>query len=63
MKELTSFELDFMYSVLTEKLEKCICDGIFGYEDEIAQLHTCLAKLITIQAAARIAEQQEESTQ
>ena len=59
MKELTSFELDYMYSVLTEKLDQCICDGTFGYEDEIAQLHACLAKLITMQATARKAEQQE----
>ena len=59
MKELTSFELDYMYSVLTDKLDKCICDGTFGYEDEIAQLHTCLAKLITMEAAIRKAEAQE----
>ena len=53
MKELTAHELDYIYSVLSEKLEKYICDGIFGFEDEIADLHVCLAKLITMEATAR----------
>ena len=53
MKELTAHELDYIYSVLSEKLEKYICDGIFGFEDEIADLHVCLAKLITMEANAR----------
>ncbi len=59
MKELTSQDLDFVYSVLSAKLDKCICDGILGYEDEIAELHLCLAKLITMEAATRKAEAQE----
>ena len=59
MKELTSHELDYIYSVMSAKLEKCICDGLFGLEDEIAQLHLCMAKLITMEAAARKGEQQE----
>ena len=61
MKELTSHELDYIYSVMSAKLEKCICDGLFGLEDEIAQLHLCMAKLITMEAAARKGEQQESN--
>lgn len=53
MKELNAQELDYIYSILSEKLEKFICDGIFGDEDEIADLHVCLAKLITMEATAR----------
>ena len=59
MKELTAQELDYIYSILSEKLEKYICDGIFGFEDEIADLHVCLAKLMTMEVAARKKEQQE----
>lgn len=58
LTKLTSQELDFIYCVLSAKLEKCICDGTRGYEDEIADLHVCLAKLITLEAATREKEQQ-----
>jgi len=59
VKKLTSHELDFIYSVLSRQLEKCILEGTRGFEDEIADLHVCLAKLITLEAATRIGEQQE----
>lgn len=45
MKKFTTHELDYIYSVLSEKLDKCICDGFVGFEDKIAELHLCLAKL------------------
>jgi hypothetical protein len=48
MKKLTAHELDYIYSVLSEKLDKCICDGFVGFEHEIADLHLCLAKLATL---------------
>lgn len=62
MEKLTAYELDFIYSVMSAKLEKCICDGLFGLEDEVAQLHLCMAKLITMEAAARKGEDQERTT-
>ena len=35
MKKLTTHELDYIYSVLSEKLDKYICDGFVGFENEI----------------------------
>ena len=43
MKELTRFQLDYIYCVLSGKLEEHILSGFHGLEDDIAELHRCLA--------------------
>lgn len=50
MKELTRFQLDYIYYVLSRKLEEHILNGFQGLEDDIAELHRCLATVTEMHA-------------
>ena len=50
--KLTAGKLDYMYSVLFAKLQEHILNGFVSWEDDIAELHRCLATLTEMSALA-----------
>ena len=50
--KFTAWQLDYMYSVLFAKLEEHICNGFVSWEEDIAELHRCLATLTEMSALA-----------
>ena len=51
--KITSHQLDYIYSVLSEKLEDLICKGWYSHEDEIIELHLCMAQIVALEMDAR----------
>jgi len=60
--KIKAHQLNYIYSVLSEKLNDYICKGWYSYEDDMIELHLCMAELIALEMDVRKSEAQENES-